>query len=164
MKDKKKKHLINEEIRQSQVRVTDVGLLSIGEALEMAKSQDMDLVLFNIDNNDIAICKIMKYEKYIYELNKANKQKKIEVKEIKIGPNTSDNDLNYRINHVTEFLKKGHKVKLTMEFRGREMNYIEKGNALFLNLLVKLEEVAVPEFLPKIEGKKLYTMLRPKTK
>jgi translation initiation factor IF-3 len=164
MKDKKKKHLINEEIKQTQVRVTEVGLLSIDEALGMAKSQDMDLVLFNVDNNDIGICKIMKYEKYIYELNKANKQKKVELKEIKIGPNTSDNDLNYRINHVTEFLKKGHKVKLTMEFRGREMNYVEKGNALFLNLLVKLEEVAVPEFLPKIEGKKLYTMLRPKTK
>jgi translation initiation factor IF-3 len=130
----------------------------------MAKSQDMDLVLFNIDNNDIAICKIMKYEKYIYELNKANKRKKIEVKEIKIGPNISDNDLNYRINHIDEFIKKGHKVKLTMEFRGREMKYIENGNALFLNLLVKIEEVAVPEFLPKIEGKKLYTMLRPKTK
>jgi len=164
MKDKNKKHLINEEIKQSQVRVTEVGLLSIDEALEIAKSQDMDLVLFNVDNNDIGICKIMKYEKYIYELNKTNKQKKVEVKEIKIGPNISDNDLNYRINHIDEFIKKGHKVKLTMEFRGREMKYIENGNALFLNLLVKLEEVAVPEFLPKIEGKKLYTMLRPKSK
>ena len=164
MKDKNKKHLINEEIKQSQVRVTEVGLLSIDEALEIAKSQDMDLVLFNVDNNDIGICKIMKYEKYIYELNKTNKQKKVEVKEIKIGPNISDNDLNYRINHIDEFIKKGHKVKLTMEFRGREMKYIENGNALFLNLLVKIEEVAVPEFLPKIEGKKLYTMLRPKTK
>lgn len=164
MKTKERKHLINEEIKNPQIRLPEIGVVDLNEALSLANSQNMDLVLFNVDNNNVGICKILKYEKFLYEQIKNNKPKKIEIKEIKIGPNISENDLNYRINHIIDFLKKGHKVKITMEFRGREMSYIDNAKTLFLNFLVKLEEFSIAEFMPKLEGKKMFTVIRPKTK
>jgi translation initiation factor IF-3 len=162
MKNKEKKHLINGEINTPQVRLPEIGVVSITDALNMAKSQDMDLVLFNVDGNNVGFCKLLKYEKYLYEQSKANKQKKLDLKEIKITPKISENDLNYRVKHIIEFLNKGHKVKITMEFKGREISYIDNANALFLKLLINLEDYSIPEFLPKLEGKKMFSILKPK--
>jgi translation initiation factor IF-3 len=89
-------------------------------------------------------------------------QKKLDLKEIKITPKISENDLNYRVKHIIEFLNKGHKVKITMEFKGREISYIDNANALFLKLLISLEDYSIPEFLPKLEGKKMFSILKPK--
>ena len=118
MAKKKKEHLLNREIRLSEVRLPEEGVIRLSEALRLAEEQDMDLVLMS-ENNGIGICRIMNYEKFIYEKNKKPKNKTFDVKEIKLGPNTAENDLTYRSKHIIEFLKKGHKVKVTLQFRGR---------------------------------------------
>jgi translation initiation factor IF-3 len=159
----KKQHSINREIKATEVRVAEDGVMSLQEALTLAESRFMDLVLIN-DKTSPAICKILNYEKFLYELNKKSKPKTLDVKEIKLGPNTAENDLDYRSKHIMEFLKKGHKVKLTLQFRGREMAHIDKGKALLLKLILSVEEFGVPEGLPSMEGKKMFATLKPKQK
>jgi len=163
-KNKKKQHLLNREIRATEVRVTDGGIMPFFDALKLAESQDMDLVLMSPNANP-PVCKIMNYEKFLYEQMKKEKDKPkpLEMKEIKVGPNTDENDLDYRIKHIIEFLNKGHKVKITMQFRGREMAYVAKGEALILKLMLAVTEHGVAEAMPKLEGKKMFVTLRPKT-
>jgi translation initiation factor IF-3 len=129
----------------------------------MADEQELDLVLIN-ENAQPPVCKIMNYEKFIYQQNKAVKNKSLDVKEIKLGPNTSENDLSYRTKHICEFLDKGHKVKLTMQFRGREMAFVDKGQEVMLKLIVSVEDHGSAESVPKLEGKKLQCTLKPKPK
>ena len=126
----------------------------------MAESQDMDLVLIN-PNAQPPVCKIMNYEKFLYEQSKKDKPKVLELKEIKVGPNTSENDLTYRIKQISEFLGKGHKVKISMQFKGREMIHVTKGETLILKLLVDLEEYGVAEAMPKLEGKRMFVTIKP---
>lgn len=161
MNKNKKQHTINREIRATEVRVTDEGVMTLDAALKLAESKFMDLVLIN-DKTNPPICKILNYEKFLYEQNKKPKNKTLEVKEIKLGPNTSENDLSYRVKHIIEFLKKGHQVRLTLQFRGREMAYTDKGKALILKLIVDVEEYGVAESMPKLEGKKMFCILKPK--
>ena len=106
----------------------------------------------------------MNYEKFIYEQGKKEKPKVLEMKEIKVGPNTAENDLDYRIKHIIGFLNKGHKVKITMQFKGREMIHVTKGEALILTLLVAVEDHGVAEAMPKLEGKRMFVTIKPKTK
>jgi translation initiation factor IF-3 len=161
MNKKKKKHLINGEIRATEVRVTDEGIMSIQEANRLAISKEMDLVLLN-DKTNPPICKIMNYEKFIYDEGKKGKTKALEVKEIKFGPNTSDNDVEYRVKHIIEFLQKGHKVKLSLQFRGREMAHIDRGKELMLKVILAIEEFGMAESMPSMEGKKMFATLKPK--
>jgi len=161
MKKNKKQHLINGEIRATEVRVADEGVMTIQDANRLAVSREMDLVLLN-DKTTPPICKIMNYEKFIYELGKKPKNKTLDVKEIKLGPNTAENDLAYRAKHIIEFLKKGHKVKISLQFRGREMTHIDIGKALLLKLCVSVEEFGVLESMPDMEGKKMFAYLKPK--
>lgn len=163
MKNKKKQHLINNEIKAREVRLTDVGIVSINEALKLADAQDLDLVLM-APNSNPPVCKLMNYQKFQYEQGKKEKQKSLDVKEIKVGPNTSENDLDYRVKHMCEFLQKGHKVKITMQFKGREMAFVSKGEQLMLNLILKLTDFGTAEAMPKLEGKKMFVNIRPKTK
>lgn len=163
MNNKKKQHFINGEIRASEVRLSDKGIMSLKEALKLAEEQEMDLVMVSKDSNP-PVCKIMNYQKFLYEQGKREKQKSLEIKEIKIGPNISDNDLEYRINHISEFLKKGHKVKITMQFRGREMAFVTKGEHLILNLILKINEFGLAESLPKLEGNKMFVTIKPISK
>ncbi len=162
-KQKEKQHKLNSEITHPMVRVGEHGIISIREAQKMADEQELDLVLIN-ENAQPPVCKIMNYEKFVYELSKKPKQKSLDIKEIKLGPNTSENDLSYRTKHIIEFLDKGHKVKLTMQFRGREMAFVDKGQELMLKLIVSVEEHGSAESIPKLEGKKLQCTLKPKTK
>ena len=162
MNKKKKQHLINKEIKHPQVRVTEGGVMTIAEAITLAESKEMDLVLIN-ENSNPPICKIMNYEKFIYELGKKPKPKSLDLKEIKFGPNTSENDLAYRIKHITEFLQKGHKVKLTMQFHGREMAHVDAGKILMLKVIVAVEEFGSAESMPNMEGKKMFATLKPKS-
>jgi len=163
MKKTKKQHLINQEIRATEVRVTDEGIMQLQDALRLAESKFMDLVMMN-DKSLPPVVKIMNYEKFLYELGKKAKNKSPEVKEIKIGPNTSENDLDYRSKHMIEFLQKGHKVKISLQFKGREMTHIDKGKALMLKLIVSVEEYGIAESLPTMEGKKMFCLLKPKPK
>jgi translation initiation factor IF-3 len=160
-KQKERQHKLNFEIKHQTVRVGEFGVISINEAKKMASEQELDLVLIN-ENSNPPVCKIMNYEKFIYQQSKNQKQKSLDIKEVKLGPNTSENDLSYRIKHISEFLNKGHKVKLSMQFRGREMVFVDKGQELMLNLIVSVEEHGTAESLPKLEGKRLQCTLKPK--
>lgn len=163
MNKKKKQHLLNREIRATEVRVTDKGVMSTNEALALAESQDMDLVLIGPTASP-PVVKIMDYGKFIYELGKKDKPKVLEMKEIKVGPNTSENDLSYRIKHMIEFLQKGQKVKITMQFKGREMAFVTKGEELILNMILSVKDYGTAEEMPKLEGKKMFVVIRPKSK
>jgi translation initiation factor IF-3 len=163
MKKAKKQHKLNREITAPQVRVGEHGILNLKEALALADAQEMDLVLIS-ETAVPPVCKIMNYEKFIYEQSKKPKNKSLELKEIKLGPNTSENDLSYRTKHIIEFLEKGHKVKLTMQFRGRQMAFVDKGQEVMLNLIVSIEEHGSAESIPKLEGKRLQCTLKPKAK
>ena len=165
MAKKKREHLLNEEIRATEVRLQEQGIVKLSEALKIAEEAEMDLVLINASTSP-PICRILNYEKFIYEQNKAKKTKNkaLEIKEIKLGPNTAENDLTYRAKHIIEFLEKGHKVKITLQFKGREMTFIDKGKALMLKLMVAVEELGVAEGLPNMEGKKLIGFIKPKPK
>ena len=164
MNKNKKQHLLNREIRANEVRV-DGTVMRLSEALQEAESQNLDLVLV-APNAVPPVCRIINYEKFIYEQNKKDKQKpkSLEMKEIKVGPNTGENDLEYRIKHITEFLQKGHKVKITMQFRGREMAYVDNGKELLLRMLVAVEDHGIAESMPKLEGKRMFATIRPKPK
>ena len=135
MAKKKREHKLNDEIIARVVRVEGV-IMTIQEALSKAEQAEMDLVLIN-ENADPKICRILNYEKFLYEQKRKEKDKAktLEVKEIKLGPNTSENDLSYRSKHIIEFLNKGHKVKLTMQFRGREMAFVSNGELVMLKLI-----------------------------
>ena len=162
MNKKKKLHLINREIRAYEVRVADSGVMPLSEALALAESQNKDLVHINEGGGGTPVCKIMNYEKFIYESNKKPKNKSLDLKEIKVGPNTSENDLGYRVKQMIEFLNKGHKVKVTMQFRGREMMHLENGQKIMLKMILDVQESGSAEALPKFEGKKLFCLLKPK--
>jgi len=164
MAKNRRAHKINDEIIARVVRV-DGNIIPIQQALLEAEKSEMDLVLIN-DNVEPKICRIMNYEKFIYEQKKKekNKPKALETKEVKLGPNTAENDLEYRSKHIIEFLDKGHKVKLTMQFRGREMVFVKNGEFLMLKLIDKVSEHGLPEAMPKMEGKKMMCTLKPKVK
>jgi len=163
MNKNKKQHYINEEIKAREVRVVDFGIMSISDALKLSNEQSLDLVLMS-SNATPPVCKLMNYEKFLYEQSKKEKQKTPELKEIKVGPNTSENDLSYRIKHMIDFLDKGHKVKITMQFKGREMTYITKGELIMLNMVNAVEEHGLAESLPILENKRMFVTIRPKKK
>ncbi len=161
MAKSKRQHKLNTEITAKELRVTDVGIITLAEALKLADSQELDLVLIN-DSAVPPVCKIMDYEKFIYEQSKKPKNKGLDVKEIKLGPNTSENDMEYRVKHMIDFLKKGHKVKISLQFRGRQMQHINIGQEQILKMLVAVEDYGVAEAMPKLEGKKMFCMIKPK--
>jgi translation initiation factor IF-3 len=160
VKQKEKQHKTNLEIVHPTVRVGEHGILSLKEAQQLADEQELDLVLIN-ENTQPPVCKIMNYEKFIYQQSKTPKHKTLDIKEIKLGPNTSENDLSYRTKHIIEFLEKGHRIKLTMRFKGREMKHVDKGMEVILNLILKLESFGISESVPKLEGKQIIGYLKP---
>jgi translation initiation factor IF-3 len=163
MNKNKRKHLINGEIRFPQVRVTDEGIMSIQEANQIAISREMDLVLIN-DKAEIPICRIIDYQKFIYDQNKKTKNKSLDIKEIKLGPNISTNDLSYRISQINKFLEIGHRIKLSMQFKGREMSYVDKGMEIMIRCILAVEDKGSSEGLPKMEGKRMFSYIKPKKK
>lgn len=164
---KKKLHQTNGEIRVAEVRLIVEGTAPVvcttSEALKISESMGLDLVIIN-ENSTPPIAKVMNYEKYIYELGRKTKQKKLDVKEVKFSVNISDNDLSYRVKHIDEFLSKGHKVKLSLKFKGREMAYLDKGKEVLLKIAVAIEDKGSPETLPQLEGKQMFMLLRPRNK
>lgn len=167
MRKQNRKEKLNEEIKTQKIRLTGSDfkgdIVTSNEALQIAKKMGLDLVLIS-ENNGVGICRIMNYEKFLYEQSKKQKPKNLELKEIKIGPNTGENDLEYRIKHITEFLTKGHKIKISLQFKGREMAYVSKGEELMLRMIVAVEKYGTPEAMPKLEGKRMYCILKPKAK
>lgn len=142
--------------------------MSLMDAKHLAAEANMDLVEVS-PNADPPVCKIMDYGKFIFEQNKKmqvakKKQKQIQVKEIKFRPGTDIGDYNVKLRNLIKFLEEGNKTKITVRFRGREMAHREIGMALLKRVEKDLEEIAVVEQFPKMEGRQMIMVLGPKKK
>ena len=167
-----KENLINEEIRDKEVRVIDtdgtmLGVMPTEKALELAAEKKLDLV--NISPNaKPPVCKILDYGKYRYELQKKEKeakkkQKTTQVKEIRLSTFIEEHDINVKANTASKFLKDGDKVKVSLRFRGREKDYKDKGMAVMETFAQVVSEVGVVEKKPLFEGRSLTMVLGPKS-
>lgn len=161
---------INQFIKASEVRVVhdkkgSLGIMNIKDALALAREEDSDLVEI-VPNANPPVCKIINYGKYKFELQKKNKeakkkQKLVQLKEIKMRPQISVHDYNFKMKHIREFLNEGNKVKITIMFRGREMAHTEFGYDLIAKIIKDLENEASTEKPPKMEGRNLSAVLNP---
>ncbi len=137
------------------------------EALDIAYEKKLDLVLV-APNNNPKVCKIMNYGKYKFEQSKKEKearkkQKTFELKEIRITPNIDKHDFNFKAKNAQKFLEDGNKVKITVRFRGRELNYVKQGEQVLNQFIETLSEIAVAEKKPVLEGKNLFIILAKKS-
>ncbi|MFW1677866.1 translation initiation factor IF-3 [Pontibacter sp. JAM-7] len=146
---------------------TQIGVVSISDALEASQEAGLDLV--KISDADPIVCKVMDYGKHQYELKKkANEAKKkqhqIQIKEVKFRPNTEEGDYQVKLRNLIRFLEAGDKAKVTLRFRGREMAHQELGMQLMNRVEKDLEELAVVEQRAKMEGRQMTMVLAPKKK
>jgi translation initiation factor IF-3 len=163
----------NERIRAREIRVIDnegtqLGVMAPFEALKIARERGLDLVEISPNANP-PVCKIQDYGKYLYEKEKQERaakkhQKVITVKEVKFRINVDEHDYQTKKNHVLRFLDDGDKVKATIFFRGREMAHTNLGRAVLERLLKDVQERAVIEFRPRMEGNTLHAILAPMKK
>lgn len=159
---------INEQIRASKVQVIDEngekkGEMSLNEALNLAYEKKLDLVMV-APNPEMPVCKIMNYGKYKFEQSKKEKearkkQKSFELKEIRITPNIEQHDFEFKSKNARKFLEDGNKVKITLKFRGREMNYIKLGEQVLNKFIEELSDISVPDKKPILEGKNMFIIL-----
>ena len=166
----KDQYRINEKIRVKEVRLVgdnlEQGVYPLNEALEIARAQNLDLI--EISPNAVPpVCRILDYQKFIYQQKKRQKEQKaksvkIVVKEIRFGPQTDDHDYNFKLKHAKNFLEEGAKVKAYVFFKGRSILFKEQGEVLLLRFASDLEDYAKVEQLPVLEGKKMIIMLAPK--
>jgi len=163
--------MINEEIRDKEVRVIDsdgsmLGIMPIKEALNRAAAANLDLV--KIAPQAVPpVCKIMDYGKYMFELAKKEKearknQKVINMKEVWIKPTINDHDFAFKAKNAYKFLKDGDKVKVSIRFRGREMHHASLGEDVLNRFAQAVAEVGTVEKKPKLEGKSMVMILNPK--
>jgi len=163
--------MINEEIRDKEVRVIDndgsmLGIMPTSEALDIAISKNLDLVKI-APQAAPPVCKIMDYGKYMFELAKKEKearknQKVINIKEVWIKPTIEEHDFEFKAKNAYKFLKDGDKVKVSVRFRGREMNYTSLGEKVLNKFAQAVEEVGTVERKPKLEGRSMIMILNPK--
>ena len=169
--EKEMPNRINDAIRGvDEVRLVgenvEQGIYSFREAMRIADEQNLDLV--EISPTAVPpVCRVIDYQKFLYQKKRKEKEqkqnsKKIEVKEIRFGPQTDDHDYNFKLRHAQEFLKDGNKVKAYVFFRGRSIVFKEQGELLLARFANDLEEFGKPEALPKLEGKRMILMLAPK--
>ena len=170
-KEQQQEHRTNQMIRVPQVRLVGdnvtVGVYSIQDALRMAQEQELDLVEIS-PQADPPVCKIIDYNKFLYEKKKKEKEmkaksKSAEVKEIRFTPGTDDHDFDFKAKHAENFLKEGNKVKAYVQFKGRAIMFKERGELLLLKFAERLVEVGQPEALPKMEGKRMLMIFAPKS-
>ena len=163
---------INEQIRAKEVQVIDengqkVGVIATTKALELAEEKDLDLVLV-APNGNPPVCKIMNYGKYKFEQSKKEKeakkkQKIAELKELRITPNIDEHDFNFKCRNARKFIEDGAKVKITVRFRGRELNYIKLGETTLNRFSEELSDIANIDKKPILEGKNMFVILSKKT-
>ena len=142
------------------------GIYSIKDALIMADEKGLDLVEISPNANP-PVCKIVDYQKLLYEQKKKQKEMKaksakIVVKEIRLGPQTDEHDFNFKLKHAIKFLQEGNKVKVDVFFRGRTIVYKEQGETQLLKFAEALFEYGKPEMMPKLEGKRMIMIITPK--
>jgi len=143
-------------------------VMSIQEALRLADTMELDLVEIS-PNADPPVCKIIDYQKFLYQQKKKQKEikakaAKIVVKEIRFGPNTDDHDYNFKLRHAIKFLEDGAKVRAYVFFKGRSILFKEQGEVLLLRFANDLEEYGKVEQLPRLEGKRMIISLSSKKK
>lgn len=145
--------------------IENPGIYPIAQALKMAERMNLDLVEISAQT-DPPVCKIIDYQKYLYQRRKKAKEmkanaSKVVVKEIRFGPNTDEHDYQFKLKHAIEFLKDGAKVKSYVFFRGRSIVFSGQGEKLLLRFAVDLEDYGKAEQMPKLEGKRMIMMLAP---
>ena len=165
----KNQYRVNEQIRVREVRIVGDGgstVVPTRQALDMARDQGVDLVEISPNANP-PVCRLIDYSKFLYQQKKRQKemkakQVKVEVKEIRFGPQTDEHDYQFKLKHAKEFLEEGNKVRAYVFFRGRSILFKEQGEVLLLRFANDLEEYGKVEQLPKLEGKKMFLFLAPK--
>lgn len=165
-----KEFQINEQIRDSQLRVIDengqmIGILSSQEALALAEEKELDLVKVSPEANP-PVCKILDYGKFRYEMAKKEKESKknqavTEIKEMRTSVRVQDHDLETKVKAVKKMLAEGDKVKISVRFRGREMAYIDAGKDLLLKIQELLGDDCTVDKEPKIEGRNYVMYVAP---
>ena len=171
--EKENPNRINDEITADTVRIVGDNVepnlvVPIAKAMQMADEMELDLVEIS-PNAQPPVCRIVDYQKFLYQQKKKQKeikakQTKIVIKEIRFGPQTDDHDFNFKLRHAENFIKEGAKVKAYVFFRGRSIVFKEQGEILLLRFATALEEIAKVEVMPQLEGKKMNMILAPKGK
>ncbi len=145
--------------------IENPGVYTLAAAKKMAADLGLDLV--EISAKAVPpVCKILDYQKYLYQQRKKAKEMKqnstkIVIKEIRFGPNTDEHDFQFKLKHAQEFLQEGSKVKASVFFRGRSIQFSDQGEKLLLRFAVELEEWGRAENMPKLEGKRMIMMIAP---
>jgi len=169
---KRNPNRINEEIRIPKVRLVgdtvEPQIIETEKALALAKEQELDLVEIS-PNAEPPVCKIIDYQKFLYDQKKKKKEikskaSKTVLKEIRFTPNTDDHDFEFKAKHAEKFILDGAKVKAFVQFRGRNIIFKDRGELILLKLAQRLEEIAILEQMPKLEGRKMMAFLAPKAK
>jgi translation initiation factor IF-3 len=142
--------------------------LSLQEALSLAESQQLDLV--EVSPTAVPpVCRIMDFGKFKYQQSKKQqearkKQVQVQLKEVKLRPKTDEHDLQFKIKHVRRFIEEGNKAKVTLVFRGREITHMELGQNALERVASELQDIAIIEVRPKMEGRSMYMIVAPKSK
>ncbi|MDD5603954.1 MAG: translation initiation factor IF-3 [Eubacteriales bacterium] len=163
--------MINEEIRDKTVRVIDarnemIGILPLKEAQSMANASNLDLVRI-APQADPPVCRIMDYGKYLFDLAKKEKearknQKVVSIKEVRLSPSIEEHDFNVKMKSALKFLQDGDKVKVSIRFRGREMNYTSAGQQVMHKFAEALQEFGTVDRMPRLEGRNMIMFLTAK--
>ncbi len=148
--------------------IENPGIYATSDAMKLADELDLDLVEIS-PNADPPVCKVMDYQKFIYQQKRKQKEikantVKVVVKEIRFGPNTDDHDYQFKLRHAEKFLAEGAKIKAYVFFKGRSILFKDQGEILLLRFANDLEDLAKVDQLPKLEGKRMIIMLSPKVK
>ncbi len=174
---------INDQIRVPEVRLVgdnleeissiigqsiESGILPTRKARELAERLELDLVEIS-PNARPPVCRIVDYNKFLYDKKKKEKEIKAKaaktvLKEIRFGPNTDDHDFEFKLRHARGFLEEGAKVKAYVQFKGRAIVFKDRGELLLLKFLKELEDLGAAEYLPKLEGRRMHTVVAPKKK
>lgn len=170
-KEQQQEHRTNHMIKVPNVRLVgeniEVGIYPTIEAQKIANELGLDLVEIS-PQADPPVCKVIDYNKFLYEKKKREKDMKAkskvsEVKEIRFTPNTDDHDFDFKSKHAENFLKDGNKVKAYVQFKGRAIMFKERGELLLLKFAERLVEVGTLESMPKLEGKRMFAIFAPKS-
>lgn len=169
---KEKLHKINKNITATEVRLIgqfeDSGkIFKLSEALLIAKEMNLDLVEI-CSNSNPSVCKLINYKKFIFDIKKNKKDQKKksksqETKEIRLGPNIDEHDFNFKMKNAQKFLIDGDIVRLVVNFKGREINFKDKGELILVRMANELIDFGRPDNVqPKLEGKKMIMFIKPK--
>ena len=166
----KQQYRVNEQIRVREVRIVGDGIESTvmptRNALHLAEQKGVDLVEIS-PNAQPPVCRLIDYSKFLYQQKKHQKemkakQVKVDVKEIRFGPQTDDHDYEFKLKHAKGFLTDGDKVKAFVFFKGRSILFKEQGEVVLLRFAADLEDYGKVEQMPQLEGKRMIMFIAPK--